>query len=303
MSHDGGDSVKSILFALVANAGIAIAKGIAAVMTGSGAMVAEAVHSSADCGNQLLLLWGIKSAKKPPSPDAPLGYGKEIYFWSFIVSLMLFSLGGAYSLYEGIHKLHSPGELKSPWIAVGVLAFSILLEGGALNGCLKAIKKLRGDSSLWQWCKDTRRSELVVVLGEDVAAICGLICAMGAILLSIFTGNPVYDAYGTIIIGFLLLFVAIMIAVKIKGLLVGKGVDPKTREQIQQFLKNDEAIGEVYNFLTLQLGDDIMLAVKAKLNSNGQAADLISQINACEARIKGEFPQVMWLFFEPDDKA
>jgi cation diffusion facilitator family transporter len=299
MSH-GADPVKSILYALAANGGIAIAKYGAAFTTGSGAMLAEAIHSTADCGNQGLLLWGLKSAKSAPSPDYPLGYGKAIYFWSFIVALMLFTVGGLYSLYEGIHKMHDPGELKKPWIAVGILTFSILLEAASTVGCLKEINKTRGNKNLWQWCKETRQSELVVVLGEDVAALGGLVLALGAILLAIFTNNPIYDAYGTIVIGALLLIVAAFIAVKIKGLLIGQSVEPELREEIKNFVESDESVVELLSSVTQQMGNDVMLAIKARMKPCDSGRELVKNINDCEKRIKVNFPTVKWIFFEPD---
>ena len=301
MSH-GADPVKSILYALAANGTIAVAKFAAAAFTGSGAMLAEAIHSSADCGNQVLLLWGLKSSKKLPSPDYPMGYGKEIYFWSFIVALMLFSLGGVYSLYEGIHKLQHPGELKKPWIAVGILTFSIFLEAGSLAGCIKEIRKNIGDSSLWKWCRESRQSELVVIFGEDIAALGGLVFALLAILTSIFTGNVIYDAIGTVVIGALLLIIAVFIAIKIKGLLVGQSVEKEVREDINQFINSQDEISEVLNCITLHMGDDVMVAVKAKMPQE-KSSELIEAINTCETKIKEKFPQVRWLFFEPDSES
>ncbi|MEO8161470.1 MAG: cation diffusion facilitator family transporter, partial [Arenimonas sp.] len=160
MSGSGG-SVRAILYALGANIGIFIAKAVAAVMTGSGAMLAEAVHSLADCGNQGLLLLGMKRARRPPTPDYPLGYGKEIYFWSFLVALMLFSVGGAFSVYEGIHKLQHPEPIESPLIAVGVLVFSLVLEWWSLRACLQEVDRTRGTKSLWRWFRDSRDSEMI----------------------------------------------------------------------------------------------------------------------------------------------
>jgi len=178
-------SVKSIIFALSANLGIAITKTIAAVMTGSGAMLAESIHSYADCGNQGLLFLGLKAAKKKPDPEHPLGYGKSTYFWSFIVALMLFSMGGLFSIYEGIHKLHSTEEISNPLIAIVVLSVSLLLEGASLWGCITQINKVRRPGEgLWKWLKNSRQSELVVVFGEDVAALLGLAFALVAVILA-----------------------------------------------------------------------------------------------------------------------
>src|SRR5690348_12178330 len=169
------DSLKTIFYALGANFAIFLAKSAAAVITGSGAMTAEAVHSLADCGNQGLLLLGMKSAQAPPSPEHPLGHGKAVYFWSFLVALMLFSVGGAFSIYEGIHKLSEPQPLTRAWIAVAVLAFGVVAEGFSMWGCLREVNKARGSRSLWRWFRESRQSELLVIFGEDLAALLGLV--------------------------------------------------------------------------------------------------------------------------------
>ncbi|HPB26298.1 MAG TPA: cation diffusion facilitator family transporter, partial [Bacteroidales bacterium] len=207
MSHQNA-SVKSILFALLANFGIAVTKTIAAIITGSGAMLAESIHSFADCGNQGLLFLGLRSSKKKPDSEHPLGYGKEIYFWSFIVALILFSMGGLFSIYEGVHKITAHQGLRSPVIALIVLTVSMALEAASLLGCLKQIKKIRKEKKLWQWVRGSRKSELIVVLGEDIAALLGLFFAMLAVILSMITGNPVYDAMGSISIGVLLVIIS-----------------------------------------------------------------------------------------------
>jgi len=297
----GADPLKSIFYALFANGAIAIAKGFAAWVTGSGAMLAEAIHSVADCSNQLLLLLGIKRAKKPPSPDYPLGYGKEIYFWSFIVALMLFTLGGVFSIYEGWHKLHQPEALRSPWLAVGVLVFAMVAEGLSLLGCMREINKIRpANQSYWRWFRDTRQSELMVVFGEDLAALLGLSLATAALLAAIVTGNPIYDAWGSIAIGLLLIVVAVLIGVEIKALLVGQGVEAHTRAEMITFLENEASIDKVFNLLTLQMGNDVMVAVKAKMTAMDSAQELVADINRSEALFRQRFPQVQWLFFEPD---
>src|SRR4030065_2837192 len=197
MSHTNG-SVKAILYALAANLGIALAKGFAAWYTRSGAMLAEAIHSFADTVNQILLLVGLKRAKRPVSEDHPLGYGKAIYFWSFIVALMLFSMGGIFSIYEGVHKLSHPEMPESPWIAVGVLAVSILLEAGSLKGALTEVRKTQGKRPFLKWFRQSRQSELIVVVGEDIAALLGLSLALVAVLATILTGSPLFDALGTV---------------------------------------------------------------------------------------------------------
>ena len=299
MSHQNA-SVKSILFALLANLGIAITKTVAAVITGSGSMLAESIHSYADCGNQGLLFLGLKKSKKAPEVEHPLGYGKEIYFWSFIVALMLFSMGGLFSIYEGIHKLSAHEGLKSPMIAVVVLSVSMVLEAASLYGCITQINKIRHNMSLWQWVKNTRQSELVVVLGEDLAALFGLTFALIAVVLAMITGNPVWDAVGSIGIGVLLIFVSFFLAIKVKGLLVGQSADKETRDNILQFLQNRPEIEEVLNVITLQMGETIMVSIKARMKQVDTAENLVKNINACEVALKSSNKAIQWVFFEPD---
>jgi cation diffusion facilitator family transporter len=301
MSHQNA-SIKSILFALLANLGIAITKTVAAVITGSGAMMAESIHSFADCGNQGLLFLGMRASKKKPNISHPLGYGKEIYFWSFIVALILFSMGGLFSIYEGTQKLGSHQGLKNPIIAIVVLAVSMVLEGASLYGCLVQIKKIRQKVSLWTWVKNSTQSELIIVLGEDTAALLGLSFAIISIALSILTGNPIYDAIGSIGIGVLLVVISFFLALKIKSLLIGQSSDNETRIKITMFLETRPEIEKILNLITLQLGPQIMVAVKAKMAKVDSADQLIDNINICEKELRKEYPNIQWIFFEPDIK-
>jgi cation diffusion facilitator family transporter len=297
-----GDSVKTIFYALGANFAIFCAKAVAAWMTGSSAMLAEAVHSLADCGNQGLLLLGMKRAKRAPSPDYPLGYGKEIYFWSFLVALMLFSVGGVFSLYEGWHKLHSTQALAQPWIAVGVLAFGIIAEAVSMRACLVEVNKARGDQGLYTWFRESRQAELVVIFGEDLAALLGLVFALTAVVATMVTGNPVYDAIGTIGIGLLLIVVAVFVAIEIKALLIGQSVEAGTRAAIREFIEQRPEIGTIFNIITVQLGNDIMVAVQAAPADPAMStADNIVRINAVESALRARFTDVKWCFFEMDD--
>ncbi len=294
------DSLKSILFALFANSAIAVAKGIAAAITGSGAMLAEAIHSVADAGNQLLLILGLKQTKKPPTPDHPLGFGKSIYFWSFLVAVILFSVGGMFSMYEGVHKLMHPAPLTHPWIAVGVLVFAIVAESISLWGCLREVDKERYGRSLVQWFRNSRSSALIVVFGEDIAALLGLVFALVAIFATHITGNPLWDAIGTISIGVLLIVVAFFVAIEVKDLLIGQSVDARTLGEMKQFLSDHPAIEELYSVLTLQFGPDAMVAVKARMAPTGSESGMIASINRVEAEFKAKFIYTTWLFFEPD---
>lgn len=293
------DSVRTIFYALGANLAIAAAKTGAAIATGSSAMLAEAIHSYADSGNQGLLLWGMKQARRPPSPDYPLGWGKAVFFWSFIVALVLFSLGGLFSLYEGWHKLEHPEALSYPWIAVGILAFSLVAETVSLRACLTEVRKVQGKRTLWRWFRESRQSELVVILGEDLAALLGLALALAAVLITIFSGNPLWDALGSMAIGAVLIVVAAGIAIEIKGLLIGQSAEPETEERMREFLERRPEVEKVYRILTLQLGTSLMVALKAKMKA-ASAAGLVAEINSAEKALRAEFPEIQWLFFEPD---
>lgn len=294
--------MSAIFYALAANAGIAASKAAAAAYTGSTAMLAEAVHSAADCTNQLLLLVGLKQAKRPPSPLHPLGYGKATYFWSFMVAVMLFSLGGAFSMYEGIHKLNHPEPLQNPWVAVAVLGIGIVLEGWSLRGCIREIREKAGNLPLWRYFRESRESELIVIMGEDLAALAGLSLALLAILLALVTANPMFDALGSVAVGALLIFVAIGVGAQVKSLLVGESAAPEREQAMAVWLKARPEIAEIYNLITYQMGSYIFVAVKARMTGAASAKELIDAINAVQDGLKADFPEVRWVFFEPDDK-
>jgi cation diffusion facilitator family transporter len=297
---DHGSSAKAILYAFVANLGIALAKLGASIYTNSGSMLAEAIHSFADCGNQVLLFIGLKQAQKPPDARHPLGYGKISYFWSFVVALLLFSMGGLFSMYEGWHKLSAHEPLNKPWVALVVLGVSILLELVSLFGCLREIAKLRKGKSLWRWLKVTRNAELVVVLGEDVAALLGLVLAFIFVALATVTGHPVYDAIGSIVIGVILICVSVFIAIRIKGLIVGRSAEEDLQEAIRADIASDENIAGLLNAITFQMGPDVLLALKLRMKAGITVETAALHINALEQRIKAKFPEVKWLFVEPD---
>jgi cation diffusion facilitator family transporter len=297
---DHGSSAKAILYAFVANLGIALAKLGASIYTNSGSMLAEAIHSFADCGNQVLLFIGLKQAQKPADAKHPLGYGKITYFWSFVVALLLFSMGGLFSIYEGWHKLSAHEPLNKPWVALVVLGLSIALEFGSLLGCLREIAKLRKGKSLAYWLKNTRNAELVVVLGEDVAALVGLALAFVFVALATATGHPIFDAIGSIVIGVILICVSVFIAVRIKGLIVGRSAEDDLQEAIRADIESDPNIEQLLNAITLQMGPDVMLALKVRMTAGIAIETAAAHINALEQRIKAKFPEVKWLFVEPD---
>ena len=302
MADSHGSSSRAILYALAANSGIAIAKTGAAIYTHSGSMLAEAIHSYADCGNQLLLLLGLRQSQKPPTPEHPLGFGKSSYFWSFMVAILLFSMGGLFSIYEGWHKLHEHGELKQVWVGLLVLGFSIFLEAGSMFGCMREINKLRGERPLWQWLKSSRNAELVVIFGEDLAALLGLAVAFIFLLVAYITGDPVFDAYGSISIGVILVCISVFVAIRVKVMLIGRSADPDIEASVEAFIQDYPNIDKLFNLITMQLGPQFMLAAKIKLNNQISMEEGVRQINALEANIREKFPEVQWVFIEPDIK-
>ena len=299
-SSSHNSTARAILYAFIANFGIALAKSWAAWLTGSGSMLAEAIHSYADTGNQVLLYLGLRQSQRPADPEHPLGYGKLSYFWSFIVALLLFSLGGLFSIYEGWHKYNHPEELSQVWVAIVVLSVAILLEAGSLIGCLREIRNVRGERPFREWLRHTRNSELVVVLGEDIGAQVGLVLALAFLVMAWLTGNPVYDAIGSMCIGVVLIVISIFIALRIKSLLVGRSADPEIQEAITAIIAQQEDIEQVFNTITLQFGPDTMLASKIRMRPGVTVETAVESINALERQLKERIPKLRWCFIEPD---
>ena len=295
-------STKAILYAFSANLGIAIAKGIGAFVTGSGSMLAETIHSLADCGNQILLFFGMKSAQRKATKEHPFGFGKAIYFWSFIVAILLFCLGGIFSIYEGIEKIHNPEDVSSPLVALIILGFSIILESFSLMGAMKEIKKIRAGKGIREWINSTRNAELLVVFAEDVAAIIGLILAFMFVLLTILTGNPLFDALGSVCIGVILVFIAFFLMIRVQALLIGRSADPELVGFIENQINKDKNIREIFNMITLQMGPQVMLSAKIRMNEKLSIKQACVAINTLEKKIKKEFPEIKWCFIEPDIK-
>jgi len=299
-SSSQGSTARAILYAFLANAGIAIAKTWAAWLTGSGSMLAEAIHSYADTANQVLLFLGLKQSLKPPDAEHPLGYGMLSYFWSFVVAMLLFSVGGLFSIYEGIHKLHDPEPLNQAWVAIVVLVVAISLESFSLLGCLRQIRDVRSERPFRVWLKHTRNSELVIVLGEDIAALLGLCLALLFISLAAMSGNPIFDAIGSMCIGVVLIVISVLLTLRMQSLLVGRSADPLIREAIDKVIRDNEDIEQVFNTITMQMGPYTMLAVKIKLRSGIDIDSAVDDINALEVRLKAEVPNLKWCFIEPD---
>jgi cation diffusion facilitator family transporter len=289
--------------ALFANSGIAIGKGIAAVLTGSGAMLAETIHSAADCGNQVLLLVGVKRSQKAPDATHPLGYGRALYFWSFIVALLLFTGGGVASIYEGLHKLKHPEPIENMAVALGVLMFSLLVEGLATLDNVKDLNRKRGAIPFFSYLRQSKDSDLIVIFGENAAATLGLMLALAAILVSHFTENPVWDAVGTLSIGGVLVGVAVFLAVEVKSLLVGESADPEIERCVRELIKERPEIERVLELITLQQGPgEVVVALKASFYPHHTAKEICEAINLLEQALRAKRPDAKWIFVEPDHK-
>ncbi|TZF82923.1 cation diffusion facilitator family transporter [Cognatilysobacter lacus] len=294
-----GNTHRAIIVALAANLAIALTKGAAALFTGSGAMLAETVHSFADCGNQLLLLLGLRQADRPASPDYPLGHGKAIYFWSFLVAVMLFTVGGMFSLYEGVHKLQHPEPLTQWGWAVGILVFSLVAEGVSTRAALQEAGAERRGRSMWRWFRESRQAELIVVVGENMAAMCGLAVALVAIGLTVVTGNPLWDALGTILIGALLIVVAVFVAIEIKAMLIGQSIDPARQAEMHAFIASQPGVEGLLSLITLQMGSDVVVSAHVQMKGDVLLSTQVQAIDAIERELKRRYPDVRWSFFEP----
>lgn len=295
-----GDT-KEILKSLAVNVCIAVAKGFAAVFTGSGAMLAEAIHSSADCINQVLLLVGVSRAKKPPDEKYPLGYGRAVYFWSFIVALLLFSGGGVFSIYEGVHKLYTPEPVEHVSWAVGILGFSMLLEGWATYGNLVEMKKRRGNVGLLRYLRDTKDSDLVVLFGENSAAVLGLALALASLGLAVATGDPRWDGIGSLLIGLVLVAVAVFLGNEVMSLLLGERADPQIEITVQEVARTQPNIKRLIRVLTVQQGPgEVMVACKVHLVDGLDTQGVVETIDVFEKAIHERVKDIRWLFVEPD---
>ncbi|MGS0742874.1 cation diffusion facilitator family transporter [Glaciimonas sp. GG7] len=300
-THSEG-STKAIFYALGANGGIALAKFIAAALTGSGAMLAEAIHSLADCVNQVFLLIGLKESTKPVNATHPMGYARVVYFWALMVAILLFFVGGAFSVMEGIKHFNNPEPINHPWVALGVLGISVVLEALSLRGAMLEIRKISHGKSFFRWFRETRQSELMVVAGEDIAALAGLALAFVAVVLTVVTGNPLWDACGSIAVGVLLMIVAVMVVREVKAMVTGESAAPELHAAIKTHIEAHPDVDSVINFISLQWGHQVMIAVQAEMRPLPSDVALVDAINQIEADIQSRWPQVVWCFFEPDRK-
>lgn len=297
-SSDG--STKAIFYALGANGGIAVAKFAASLYTGSGAMLAEAIHSLADCTNQIFLLRGLKESKKPADEFHPMGYGRVVYFWAMMVALLLFFLGGAFSVMEGIKHFNHPEPLANATVGLIVLGVSVVLEAFSLYGAMREIRKISGGKPFFRWFRETRQSELMVIAGEDIAALAGLVLAFIAVLMAALTGNPVWDACGSIAVGLLLMVVAAFIVREVKAMITGESAAPEVHAAIRDHIEGRPEVERVINLITVQWGDQLMVAVRARMQPQSTDTALIDAINTVEESLQQKWPQAKWCFFEPD---
>jgi cation diffusion facilitator family transporter len=295
-------SRKAIIAAFFANLGIALAKFVGFLLTSSASLLAEAAHSLADTGNQGLLMLGGKRARRPADVEHPFGYGRERYFWAFVVALVLFSMGGVFALYEGISKVRHPHETESLYIAVGILLFAIALESYSLRTAVKESRHVKPRSmGWWRFIRTAKQPELPVVLLEDVGAEIGLFFALCGVMMAAATGDPRWDAVGSIAIGLLLVTIAIVLAIETKGLLIGEAAGTIERGAIVDAIEGGDHVEHLIHLRTEHLGpDEILVAAKLEFDPILTFAELAVAIDAVEARIREAVPAVRLIYIEPD---
>jgi cation diffusion facilitator family transporter len=292
---------RAIVAALCANLGLAVAKFVAFSFTGAASMLAESVHSVADTGNQALLLWGGARARRAPTPEHPFGYGRERYFWAFVVSLVIFSLGSLFALYQGLTRFQHPHELTSPGWAVGVLLTGILLEGGSLALAVRESNAIRGDSSWWEFIRRSKNPELPVVLLEDLGALAGLVIALLGIALAVITGNPIFDAVGSIAIGGLLGVIAVVLAIEMQSLLIGEAASNLVQDLIRQRIHAVDGVERLIHMRTQHLGpDSLLVGAKIEFDRSLDVAALAAAIDRVEAGIRAGLELDAIIYIEPD---
>jgi cation diffusion facilitator family transporter len=295
-----GGGTKAILAALFANAGIAVSKFIGFLITGSSSMLAESVHSVADTSNQGLLLLGMKTSQRKATKNHPFGFGRDRYFYSFIVALVLFTLGSAFAIYEAIHKIQHPEDLTSPIVAIVILVVAIILETFSFRTAIVESRKVKGDAGWWQFIRQSRTPELPVVLLEDAGALFGLIFALFGVGLAVITGDAVWDGIGTLMIGILLGVIAIILIIEMKSLLIGEGATPREFEAIDTAIVGGR-VERLIHIKTQYVGpDELLVAAKIALAPGLPLAEVASEINDAEARIRAAVPSARLIYLEPD---
>lgn len=296
-----GGGTKAIVAAMLANAGIAVAKFVAYVVTGSASMLAEAIHSVADTSNQGLLLLGGRRAKLIADDQHQFGYGRERYFWAFVVAMVLFALGGIYSIYEGIQKILHPHELESLGWAIGVLLVSIVLEGFSFRTAMREANKVRGSASWWRYIRRSKSPELPVVLLEDTGALIGLVLALGGVSMAAATRNPIWDGIGTLCIGTLLLVISIVLTVEMKSLLIGESA---SQEHINAITSATKGVGEVNRIIDLRTqhigGEELLVATKIEFDRSLSNPEISDAIDKVEQAVRESVPLAIQIYVEPD---
>jgi len=299
VSTEGG--TKAVIAALAANLGIAVSKFVAWAVTGSSSMLSEAIHSVADSCNQVLLLIGGKRAKRTADERHPFGYGRRRYVYAFVVSIILFLVGGLFALYEGFHKYQFPEELNQPQWAFGVLFVAIVLESLSLRTALREAKKTRGSKPLSRFVRDARQPELPVVLLEDTGALIGLAFALFGVTMAVVTGDGRWDGLGSMAIGVLLVVIAIFLSFEVSSMLVGEGALPEEEALIRAALSDDPRIDRVIHLRTLHVGpDELLVAAKIAVGRQDTAAAVAEAIDGAEARLRAAVPTAAYVFIEPD---
>jgi cation diffusion facilitator family transporter len=294
-------STRATVAALAANAGIAVAKFIGFLITGSSSMLAESVHSMADTSNQGLLLFGQREARKDPDPLHPFGYGRSRYFYSFVVALVLFSLGSVFALYEGYHKITHPEHLTSPLVAIAILVVAIALEAFSFRTAVVESRPLKGSGSWWRFIRNSRNPELPVVLLEDTGALIGLLFALAGVGLTMLTGDPVWDGIGTVGIGVLLGVIAVILIVEMHSLLIGEGATADQNRAIREALEGTEHVDRVIHLRTQYLGpEEMLVGAKIALPPNCDLATVARVIDQAEARVRAVVPAARVIYLEPD---
>lgn len=294
-------SRKAIIAAFFANLGIAVSKFVGFLVTGSAGLLAEAGHSIADTGNQGLLMFGSKRGKRPADRAHPFGYGPERYFWSFVVALVLFSMGGLFALYEGINKLQHPHEIESAVVAYVILGLSIALETFSLRTAIKEASHVRGDRTWWQFIRTAKAPELPVVLLEDVGAELGLIFALFGLSMAEITGEPRWDAVGSIAIGILLVVIAFILAVEMKSMLIGEAASEENLASLHSSIEGSPQVNGIIHLRTMHLGpDDLLVAAKIDYDHSLSVADLAKAIDVTEANLRAAVPIAGTVYIEPD---
>lgn len=299
MSTEGG--IKAVIAALLANIGIAISKFVAFLFTGSSSMLSEAVHSVADSGNQVLLLVGNRHSKRNVTDHHQFGYGRVRYIYGFVVAIVLFVIGGIFSLYEGIHKIQSPEEVTNTSIALGVLVVAIILESFSLRTALREVNLIRGKRTLWQFIRAARQPELPVIVLEDIGALLGLIFALFGVGIATITNNSQWDGMGAIAVGILLVVIAVILAIEMSSMLVGESALSEDREQIEKALQSASIVQSLIHLRTLYVGpDELMVACKVAVDSEQSGASLSAGIDEAEKLIRAQVPHARYIFIEPD---